>query len=140
MLYWYQKEYASGELYQALWDVAVIFQTGLFETAFTKIRKLEADSDVLGLMLHQLSWLVISHPHECNLSIKQGSFVLKERVVGRDEIYCLCRKTSSGWLFEVGGSGDFDFATSLGWQKLSNEHPLANTVGTIGPSQHLNSV
>lgn len=134
MFYWYQKEYASGELYQAFWDIAVIFQSGVFETAFTKIKKLEADFDVLELMLYKLTCLVVSTSYESSLIVKPGSFRLKEKV-GQG---CLCRKTSRGWIFEIEGSDSFDSAINLGWQKLSNEHPLANTVVTVGPSRHVN--
>src|SRR3989344_1705078 len=131
MLYWYQKEYASGELYQALWDIAFICPSGLFETAFTKIKKVEADSDVLESMLHQLTCLVVSASCESNLIVKQGGFTLKEKA-GQS---CSCRKTGGGWIFEIEG---FDNATvSLGWQKVSYEHPLSGTTIVVGPSQHL---
>ena len=135
MFYWYQKEYASGELYQAFLDVVVILPSGVSKTAFSRIKKLETDSDVLELMLCQLSCLVVGGSHENNLIVRPGGFTLKEGV-GKCQTYC--RKTSNGWLFQMERSNDSDFAISHGWQELSSKHPLADIVLIAGPSQHLN--
>lgn len=136
MTYWYQKEYADGELYKALWDVAVIFESGVFETAFSKIEKLETDSGVLELMLQQLMRLVVGLSLESSLVVKKERFMFKEGI-DKDEVYCMCKKIVTGWLFKIGGDMNEETAVYFKWQRLNNEHPLtgADKVNVfVGPS------
>lgn len=139
MTYWYQKEYADGDLYVAFWDVVVIFAGGAFETAFSKIKieELKTDSNVLELMLEQLMRLVVRLPRESSLVVKQERFMFKEGI-DKDEVYCMCQKTGAGWLFKIGGGMNEETAVYYKWRKLSNEHPFAKAPEVcVGPSSSL---
>lgn len=137
---WYQKEYANGDLYKALWSVALAFSSEVFKAAFFKIERWKTDSRSLESMVHQLCSLVVTTPG-INLTIEQRGFTLKEWV-GQDEVYYTCRRTNDGWLFKAGRSDGSDLATPMGfcvtefgWRKLSNDHPLSGTAVAVGPSR-----
>lgn len=140
MSYWYQKEYPIGELYGAFRDVSVILGEETFDCVDVGLREEEKRDDVLVLVtvLRRLcSSLVKSSASAGNLVINARRFTWK-RGVGKDEVYCMCRQVTTGWLLQLGGSDDFGIAVNFGWRKLSHEHPLAHTTITAGPSQHLN--
>lgn len=139
---WYQKEYASGELHKAFWDVAVPFSSEVFQKALTKIEKWATDSSALESMLRQLCSLVIITP-DTNLIVERGEFTLKEGG-DQDGIYWTCRRTDNGWLFKIGRSDGSDLAMPMGlcvvecgWQRLSYDHPLSGLLLPSGPSRHL---
>ncbi len=130
-MYWYQKEYVFGELRKALNDVSQIFAEGSLSS------KAEAnDNFCMLVVLRRLCSLVQSSDSPSSLTVKPDGFIWK-RGSGEEETYCMCRKMSTGWLFEAGGKGT-DAAVHFGWRKLSWDHPLANTEVTVGPSRHLN--
>lgn len=140
MSYWYQKEYPAGELYSAFMDVSIILEEVIFNCANEGLREEEKKDDVLMLVIvirRLSSFLVKSSVSADNLVVGAGRFIWKHGV-GKYEMYCMCRRVTTGWLFEVGGSDDFGIAVNYGWCKLSYDHPLAKTTITAGPSRHLN--
>ena len=132
---WYQKEYPALNLYEAFADVGVILGNELFNCLgfFPQSN----DSGVFLFLLKRLSVSVansVPTSHE-KLTVEADKFIWKHS----EEEYCLCRKTAQGWLFEIGSDvRDVNIAVNFGWQRLSWEHPLANTTITAGPSRHLN--
>lgn len=135
--YWYQKEYANGDLYQAFFHLQVGFSSELFITTVLSDRDCSADDTVVfEKTLHQLCLKAITVP-KVILIIKERGFVFEKDVEG-NKISCWCKKVKSGWLFRVRGL-DSEVAKHFCWLKLNNEHPLAkaDTV-CVGPSQHPN--
>lgn len=139
MSYWYQKEYPVGGLFEAFVDVSVILGEKIFDCVDVRLYIEEKCDDqlLLGLIVKRLSTAVVLSSSPSKLIVEAGRFIWKHGV-GKDEMYCMCRKISTGWLLEVGGSDDFGIAVNFGWRKLSYDHPLAHTIITAGPSQHLN--
>lgn len=141
---WYQKDYRAGGLYEAFSNISVILKSDIFSCSKEGLHDdgKKVDNAVLLLTLQRLCCSVALPPMVLSISapdslvVNPGGFIWKHGI-GKDAMYCMCRKTATGWLLEVGGKGA-DSAVDFGWQKLSNKHPLVDTTIIVGPSRHLN--
>jgi len=126
-MYWYQKEYSSGEFFEALKDISAILKENFFCGA-----ELRDDAFHMRHVLHRICELVMESSSKTdNLVLEANGFIWKRG--GKEEIFCMCKKIGDGWIFKISGCQDIvGQAGEFGWKKLTNN---LSSISPIGPSQ-----